>query len=210
MNLSPRLRRTALIAAGVLFAVGLVAFPRLGPWLVVEDPLDKADAIVVLGGTMYERPLEAVDLYNAGYAPKIFLIRQIPDWGEQILIDRHIPVVREVDIQREALIKLGIPPDAIETIEPSDNTAAEARHVRDLVAARKMSRVIIVTSKQHTRRARLVMQRRLAPVGAQVIMRGTRYDRAVLTSWWWRDRATFRFTMFETQRLLGYWIGAAD
>ena len=100
--------------------------------------------------------------------------------------------------------------DAIETIEPSDNTAAEARHVRDLAASRKMSRVIIVTSKQHTRRARLVMQRRLAPVGTQVIMRGSKYDRAVLTSWWWRDRATFRFTLFETQRLLGYWIGVVD
>mgnify|MGYP003341304294 FL=1 len=79
-----------------------------------------------------------------------------------------------------------------------------------MVAARKMSRVIIVTSMQHTRRARLVMRRRLTPVGAHVIMRGSKYDRAVLTPWWWRDRATFRFTLFETQRLLGYWIGVAD
>ena len=193
-----------------MIVIALAAFPQLGPWLVVEDPLDKADAIVVLGGTMYERPLEAVDLYNAGYAPKIFLIREIPDWGERLLLDRHIPIVRAVDIQIETLVKLGIPRDAIDVIEPSDNTAEEARHVRDMVAARKMSRVIIVTSMQHTRRARLVMRRRLTPVGAHVIMRGSKYDRAVLTPWWWRDRATFRFTLFETQRLLGYWIGVAD
>ena len=210
MTRSPRFRRAALITLGLVIVIALAAFPQLGPWLVVEDPLDKADAIVVLGGTMYERPLEAVDLYNAGYAPKIFLIREIPDWGERLLLERHIPIVRAVDIQIETLVKLGIPRDAIDVIEPSDNTAEEACHVRDMVAARKMSRVIIVTSMQHTRRARLVMRRRLTPVGAHVIMRGSKYDRAVLTPWWWRDRATFRFTLFETQRLLGYWIGVAD
>lgn len=207
---SPFIRRALLLACGVVAILLAIAFPQLGPWLVVEDPLQKADAIIVLGGTMYERPLEAVDIYQAGYAPKIFLIREIPDWGEQILLQRHIPIVRAVDIQAETMAKLGVPRSAIEMIEPSDNTAEEARHVRDLVAAHKWSRVIIVTSKQHTRRARLVMQRRLSPLGAQVIMRGSKYDRAVLTPWWWRDRATFRFTLFESQRLLGYWIGVAD
>ena len=108
MTRSPRFRRAALITLGLVIVIALAAFPQLGPWLVVEDPLDKADAIVVLGGTMYERPLEAVDLYNAGYAPKIFLIREIPDWGERLLLERHIPIVRAVDIQIETLVKLEI------------------------------------------------------------------------------------------------------
>ena len=105
MTRSPRFRRAALITLGLVIVIALAAFPQLGPWLVVEDPLDKADAIVVLGGTMYERPLEAVDLYNAGYAPKIFLIREIPDWGERLLLERHIPIVRAVDIQIETAVR---------------------------------------------------------------------------------------------------------
>ena len=64
-------------------------------------------------------------------------------------------------------------------------------------------------SKQHTRRARLVMARRLDDTGAAVIMRGSRYDRTNADQWW-RDRPTVRFTLFEAQRLLAYWIGIAD
>ena len=70
-------------------------------------------------------------------------------------------------------------------------------------------RVIIVTSKQHTRRARLVMSRRLAGTGVKVIMRASRYDRTDVEHWW-RNRSTLRFTLFESQRLFGYWIGVAD
>ena len=62
--------------------------------MVVEDPLAKADAIYVLGGTMYERPLEAVDLYKAGWAPTIVLVQQIADWGERWLNDQGVQVTR--------------------------------------------------------------------------------------------------------------------
>ena len=66
--------------------------------------------------------------------------------------------------------------------------------------------MIVVTSKQHTRRARLVMSRRLNPAGVLVIVRATRYDRSDVDRWW-TNRSTVRFTLFETQRLLGYWLG---
>ena len=60
--------RSALIGAPILI-LAIFALSRLGAFLVVQDPLEKADAIFVLGGTRYERPLEAVELYNAGWAP---------------------------------------------------------------------------------------------------------------------------------------------
>ena len=69
--------------------------------------------------------------------------------------------------------------------------------------------IIVVTSKQHTRRARLVVSRRLAGTNIKVIMRASRYD-LTDAEHWWRNRATVRFTLFELQRLFGYWIGVAD
>ena len=69
--------------------------------------------------------------------------------------------------------------------------------------------MIVVTSKQHTRRARLVMRRRLAGTGIDVVMRASRLDTADVDRWW-QNRSTLRFTLFESQRLLGYWIGVAD
>lgn len=189
----------------------LAAYPlsRLGAWLVVEDPLQQADAIVVLGGTMYERQLEAVDLFTSGYAPRIFVLREIQDWGEVELIKRGVPYVKPVDIQIDTMVKVGVPRDAIGILEPANSTAQEADHVHDLVTAQRLSRVIVVTSKQHTRRARLVMNRRMRNTGAQVIVRASRYDREDVEHFW-RDRGTLRFTLFETQRLFAYWTGIAD
>jgi uncharacterized SAM-binding protein YcdF (DUF218 family) len=200
--------RGALILAPCLLLIA-VALPRLGPWLVIQDPLVKSDAIIVLGGTIYERQLEAVDLYREAWAPRIYLFRELIDWGELELMERGVPYTKVVDVQIEAMLRLGVPREAIEILDRADSTAAEADFVRQLVLAKKLSRVIVVSSKQHTRRVRLVMRRRLAATGTEVIVRPSRYDRSNVERWW-SERATLRFTLFETQRLLGYWIGLAD
>ena len=43
----------------------------------------------------------------------------------------------------------------------------------------------------------------------QIIMRGSRYDTMDVERWWTR-RATLRFVLFETQKMLAYWTGVAD
>jgi uncharacterized SAM-binding protein YcdF (DUF218 family) len=200
--------RGALVLAPCLLLIA-VTLPRLGPWLVIQDPLVKSDAIIVLGGTMYERQLEAVDLYRDAWAPRIYLFRELIDWGELELIERGVPYTKVVDVQIDAMVRLGVPRGAIEILDRAESTAAEADYVRQLVLAQKLSRVIVVSSKQHTRRVRLVMRRRLADTGTEVIVRPSRYDRSNVERWW-SERATLRFTLFETQRLLGYWLGLAD
>lgn len=200
--------RSAIILAPILL-LGTFALSRLGSFLVAEDPLQQADAIVVLGGTMYERQLEAVDLYRAGVAPKIYLMREIADYGELELMARGVPFVRAVDVQIDAMVRIGVPREAIGILDQANSTADEADHVFDLVSRERLSKVIIVTSKQHTRRARLVMNRRMAKLGTTVIVRATHYDKSDVEHWW-RNRSTLRFTLFESQRLFGYWIGVAD
>lgn len=192
-----------------LILISILILPRLGAWLQREDPLVTADAIVVLGGTMFERQLEAVDLYQAGYAPRIFVSRELTDWGEQELIKRGIAYPRPVDIQIDVMEKAGVPRSAIGVLDAANSTAEEADHVQALATHEHYSTIIIVTSKQHTRRARLVMNRRLAPIGARAVVRASKYDRSDLEHWW-RDRSTVRFTLFESQRLIAYWLGIAD
>src|SRR5258708_12657267 len=62
-----------LLVALIVFAA--IIFLSVGRWLVVEDPLDKAQAIVVLSGRIPVRAKEAARLYNAGYAPQLWLTR---------------------------------------------------------------------------------------------------------------------------------------
>jgi uncharacterized SAM-binding protein YcdF (DUF218 family) len=200
--------RSALILGPILI-VAVFALSRLGAWLVVQDPLQKADAIFVLGGTRYERPLEAMELYKEGWAPRITLMQQIPDGGEAELKKRGVKYPREVDQQIEVLARLGVPADAIIVLDEADNTAEEADNLYRLATRLRWTRAIVVTSKQHTRRARLVMRRRMAGTGIDVVVRYSRLDEADVEHWW-RNRSTVRFTLFESQRLLGYWIGVAD
>lgn len=200
--------RGALVAAPLLL-FSAIALPRLGGWLVVEDPLQKADALIVLGGTTYERPLEAVDLFKEGWAPRIYLLREIIDWGERELIARGVSYPRPIDMQIDLLRRLGIEAAAVHVLDQANSTAEEATLVHDLAVREKFSRLIVITSKQHTRRARLVLNRRLDDTGVEVIVRASRYDKSN-TDQWWSERSTLRFTLFEMQRLLGYWIGIAD
>jgi uncharacterized SAM-binding protein YcdF (DUF218 family) len=203
-----RLVRITVIIVPLL-ALGLFALAKLGSFLVVEDPLEKAGGIFVLGGTRFERPLEAVDLYNDGWAPRILIFRQVNDWGEVELLKRGFAFPLESDVQADVLARLGIPANALTILGEKGNTKDEADEIRDQVLNNHWSRIIVVTSKQHTRRAQLVIKRRLAGTGAQVIMRPSRYDQTNPDRWW-RDRPTLRFTLFESQRLLGYWLGIAD
>lgn len=200
--------RGALLSAPVLL-ISALAFPRLGAWLVVEDPLEKADAVVVLGGTMYERPMEAVELYKEGWAPRIYLFRQVADWGEALLVERNFQYTREVDLQIEVMGRLGVPRAVISILDQANSTAEESDDLLALVTREKFSRVIVVTSRQHTRRARLVMNRKVTPAGVAVIVRPSRFDRSDVDRWW-SNRSTLRFTLFETQRLFGYWLGVGD
>jgi uncharacterized SAM-binding protein YcdF (DUF218 family) len=203
-------RATAFAALLILLLIAFPIGPRLGPWLVHEDPLVKADVIYVLGGTRMERPLEGADLYNAGWAARILLSRQLRDGGELELKARGIAYPTEADLQRSILGNLGVPLDAIEILEEEQvSTSAEGRALVERALQRQWKRIIVVTSKMHTRRARLSLGRQLAPHGIELIARGSRYD-SMDPDHWWRDREDLRFTLFEYQKLALYWLRIAD
>jgi uncharacterized SAM-binding protein YcdF (DUF218 family) len=200
--------RSAVILAPLLL-IGVIALRGLGSFLVYQDPLEKADGIMILGGTMYDRQLEGVDLYKDGWAPRLFLLREVSEWGEVELMNRGIKYLSVVDAQVDVMERLGVPRDRITILDRANSTTQEADILRDLALREKFTKVIIVTSKQHTRRARLVMNRKVQETGVKVIVRPSRYDRANVDRWW-TDRSTLRFTLFETQRLFAYWVGLAD
>ena len=203
----PAVRRTilALLLFAVLAAGWFLYYG--GRYLQHEDPLQKADAIFVLAGTRAQRPLEAIDLYKEGYAPIVILSPGIEEDAEVLLRKRGVRFPRQDELQREVLVQSGIPPAAVlPTSGFVDNTAQEANLLRAIVQARGWRRVIIVTSKYHTRRAAFAFRRGLEGTGAQVIMRATRYDSSDPARWW-RRRSDVRFALSEWQKLLAYRLG---
>jgi uncharacterized SAM-binding protein YcdF (DUF218 family) len=213
MSAEARLRTAARRA----MAVALIAAAGAAVWFLQyggrhlqhEDPLQKVDAIFVPSGTRLERPLEAVDLYHAGYAPIVALSPGRPESGEALLRARGIHYPSESEILRDTMVQLGVPASAI--IAPGgsvDNTAAEADMLRALVEARHWRRVMIVSSKYHTRRVGFAFRRALEGTGAEVFVRASRYDLSD-PAHWWRSRADFRFVTSEWEKLILYHLGLA-
>src|SRR6266700_7864584 len=150
---------SAVLGAGLVLA--MVIFFGVGRWLVVEDPLAKARAIVVLSGAMPLRAVEAAKLYRAGYAPEIWLTHSAEP--AETLKGLGIPFAGEDYYNKLVLLHEGVPPEAIHVLEPPImNTVDEIRAVAAALTRGNDEAVIIVTTKAHTRRVRLLW-RRLTP-----------------------------------------------
>jgi uncharacterized SAM-binding protein YcdF (DUF218 family) len=198
-----------ILVAFVTIAVLLIAWTLYygGRFLQHEDPLQKADAIFVLAGARVERALEAVDLYKEGWAPVIVLSGGRVEEAEVLLQQRGVAFPRESDLLRDVMVRLGVPSSAIvQPPESVDNTGQEANVLRAMVQARHWRRVIVVTSKYHTRRARFAFRRGLEHTGAEPLVRATRYDPSDPARWW-RSRADLRFAGSEWLKLIFYWLG---
>ena len=67
-----------MTAVVVLFALGRVPLLRvIASFLIVEDSLELAAAIVALGGEPPFREMEAARLYRAGWAPRVVIVRGV-------------------------------------------------------------------------------------------------------------------------------------
>ena len=204
------LRRTLTIF--LLVVTGATAWLLFygGRYLYHDDPLQKADAVFVLGGARVERWLEAYDLYREGYAQLIVLSPERAEPAESMIRSRGVAFPSTPELQHAALVQLGVPASAI--LMPGgwvDNTAQEANLLRTAAQARGWKRLIVVTSKYHTRRAGFAVRRALSGTGCETIIRGSRYD-----PWdpdrWWRARSDIRFGAFEWIKLVLYRLGLAE
>jgi uncharacterized SAM-binding protein YcdF (DUF218 family) len=181
-----------------------VIFFGVGRWLVVEDPLVKARAIVVLSGAMPLRAVEAAKLYRQGYAPEIWLTRSTEP-GET-LEKMGIPFSGEDYYNARVLIHAGVPPEVIHVLEPRIvNTADEIKAIAAALAREKGGAVIFVTTKAHTRRVRLLW-RTLAPGQGRAIVRAASGD-SFDPRHWWRNTSDSLDVVREVLGLLNAWAG---
>src|SRR6266851_5242592 len=202
----PRFRALLLLSAvfGAGLVLAMVIFFGVGRWLVVEDQLVKARAIVVLSGSMPLRAIEAVKLYRDGYAPEIWLTHSTEPG--KTLEGIGVPFSGEEYYNKLVLIHEGIPPEAIHVLEPPIvNTADEIKVAAAALARGKGEAVILVTTKAHTRRVRLLW-RRLATGQGRAIVRAAAGD-PFDPRHWWRTTSDALDVVREVLGLLNAWAG---
>jgi uncharacterized SAM-binding protein YcdF (DUF218 family) len=113
----------------------------------------------------------------------------------------------EAELARDAMVQLGLPADAVRILPGTvDNTAHEAEALRPLVRESGWRRVLVVTSRYHTRRTAFAFRRVFRDDQVRILVRGSRYDEAEPARWW-RHRSDIRFVTSELQKLVLYGLG---
>ena len=192
--LAPGRRRWALLLIVVLAAGGSVYLLRqplltgLGWMLVVADPLEKADAAVVLGGDASHeghRVRAAVRLYRQGWVRKVILSG--PEWGYGF---------HETELSVPLAVSQGVPKSDLMPIPNSvRSTWQEAQLLAEMLERRGIRSLYVVTSNYHTRRARRAFLR--ASGGRLRVLAYPAPDDWFEPRHWWQSREGRKIFVLE-------------
>ncbi len=195
----------ALALALLLYLSAGPIFAAIGRFLVLDDKPDRSEAVVVLstGIEYYPRLIEAAALFREGYA-------------ERVVINGNRKSEALRDLERKGLVEccpwyenslrvlslLGVPRGKVIAISAEDayDSVTEAEAVGTELLKRGMSRIIITTSKFHTRRARYIWERSF-PRRFSIRVVPARDD-PFSANGWWREGRQIRWVLAE----YGAWI----
>jgi uncharacterized SAM-binding protein YcdF (DUF218 family) len=204
---APRLRLLLAIfsiLALLLTTTGLVVLVGVGKWLVREDPLQPATAIVVLSGSWPTRGLEAAALYHEGYAKEIWLTR--PDAHDEALKELGMNYPSEDAFNLRVLRRAGVPAKAIRVLDtPIINTDQELDEISAALKAKGGKDVILVTNKAHTRRVHMLWTKYYGSRGIAIV-HGLPDDDYVANHWW-TDPGSMTQVAHEVLGIINVWGG---
>lgn len=197
---------TALLISACAVGLSAWAIGGLGGWLVVADPLQRASAIVVLSGGAPYRAIEAAQIFRGGWAPEVWITRPPRETEEAVMARFGLKIdFGDEGSNRLILERLGVSLSAIRTLTPGvRNTAEEVASIAAELARRQGDRVIIVTSKSHTRRVRATWRAITGSPGA--VVRYAPLDRFDGSRWWERTDDALAVSR-EVFGLLNVWAG---
>jgi uncharacterized SAM-binding protein YcdF (DUF218 family) len=191
--------------AGLLFIIVFCAVIYLarrpllrfaGESWVIEDPLDHADAILVLGDDNFfaDRATRASELFRQKLAPVIVAS------GHRLRPSAGIAELMEHD-----LVERGVPrEDIIRFPQDADNTREESLDLAALVTQHHWHSVIVVTSNYHTRRSRYIFLK-VFPESVNVRVASAR-DGDFDAEHWWENRKSFKvFTRELAGMVVAIW-----
>jgi len=164
-----KLRVVLMIAGALAAAWGGSALCVI--WYASTDRAVRSDAIIVMGAAQYRgRPSpvlrarldHAVGLYAQGFAPRLVLTGGIAE-GD---------TASEASVSRAYVLRAGVPDSAI-LLENDGRTTSQSVHaVADLLHARGMDEVVMVSDPFHVFRASILARRR----GLRTVTSPTRTD----------------------------------
>jgi uncharacterized SAM-binding protein YcdF (DUF218 family) len=198
------LRLISALVLLALLATAIFALRGVGRWLVREDPLAHADALVVLSGGMPYRAEAAAHYFESGYASEVWLTR--PEGPSDQLKELGIQYFGEEVYNRQVLILLQVPETDVRILPNTIiDTEQEVEEITRELRKTGKSSVIIVTSPEHTRRVR-ALWKNLAGEELRAVVRAAPED-PFDADHWWRNTRDALSVVRELLGLMNAWAG---
>lgn len=197
------------IIALSLTAIWIFFAPFLAKNLIVEKPLESADAIVVLSGSkaFVERTQTAAELYNKHISKKILLT---DDGGRGSWNQAEQTNLRYSELAKRELIKQGVSAQDIEILEPQvSGTIYEAEVLKNHIENHNLKNILLVTSVYHTSRTLWTFEREMKRNNLQInfgIEHAPFNKQNPVPESWWLSFFGWRVVAGEYVKILVYWI----
>jgi uncharacterized SAM-binding protein YcdF (DUF218 family) len=180
----------------VLYLARHPIFRLVGEGWVVEDTLERSDAILVLSDDNFyaDRATRASQVYRQGLGPIVVASGR-----------RLRPYAGIAELIEHDLIERGVPKEKILRVaHDSDNTREEAQTLAQVAKQKKWRSVIVVTSNFHTRRARYIFSR-VFPEDVKIRITGAR-DGDFDPERWWEKRISVKELVREMAGMvMAFW-----
>ena len=189
-------RKQVWIVAGVVLTGLLTVFAFNAGRLLVEDAPQPSDVIVAVAGETDYRPKRALDLLEQGYAPRAVI---------DVPAESNIYQFTEVQLAEKYIQSL--PHAGSVRVCPIEglSTRDESHDVEKCLAGEKGSRILLVTSEFHTRRALAIFRHEIPGKSFSV---AAAYNEAQFGTRWWTHREWAKTCLQEWLRW--FWWTSVD
>ncbi|MES2620040.1 MAG: YdcF family protein [Bacteroidota bacterium] len=169
--------------------------------MIKEDSLQQADALFVLSGAGYERGNEAAKIFKNGFVPKVVCT------GANLQVEFKVFNIDtlESDVTVANLKRLGLTNSQIVKIPEGTSTREESNVILDYCLKNNLKRIMIVSSKMHTRRVGTVFREKFENAGILLIVRGApplSFDEMR----WWQHEDGMIGVNNEWMKTIYYWL----
>ena len=159
---------------------------EFGHWLNLPSNVAKADVVVVMGGDVQQRLTPGVELFEQGFAPKLWYT------GGDVPASMALAQAVEMGVPAEATAHLL----GTSTWEETEQVAIQSQE-------QGLHSVLIVTSWYHGRRTLCSLRQHLQGADVQIYYQPVGYDDYGPDNWWLTE--TGRKLIFSEMGKLGYY-----
>ena len=197
-----------MLIAVTLAAVAIVATPflrepllRAAGWLlVVDEPVAPADIIVLAPDSGGAGALQAADLVHGGIATRVAVFTDPPSGEDLEFIRRGLPYEDLAARQIRQLGWLGVT-DVVKIPRDEVGTGGEGQVLAPWCDQQQVRSVVVVASRDHSRRLRRVLDRDMKGHAVHVTVQAEHFSNFDPDRWW-ETRTGIRTEIIEFEKLV--------